>query len=206
MNDIAKNIASRIRDAVPNGLRLDSTIADDVVAASSFEIEADEIMQHKYGVKLVDITNMMVTKNDAFLYAYEQNMKASEFVSTIASQYLLTQVDDKDKKLAAHFSGENNAKIALAEFAVNTEEFIYTDGYAVSEINDAAVIIAPSLTESGDGWEFQLFSAPFNMDTFIEMSAVEKSITPLKSGVTGDVGDCANHAIKNDIAPRSMGM
>lgn len=218
MNDIAKNMAERIRNAAGGSRLFPATdentltarrrlsIAGDTVEARSAYVEAAAAeFERTYGVSLDAVTDLFVPKNDMLYAAAEQGIPIDEFTNTLGSQLTFKSVADREIDLAGFVIGENHVKLALAEFAAASEDWTFTDGYAVSETDGSAFVIAPAFDETLSTWQFSAFSAPCSKDAFLGMTRTEKAAIPSADRIYGDISDCARmHSA--EAAPAAMRM
>jgi hypothetical protein len=223
MNDIAKTMADRIRNAAggstvmaPTGnvARVAEVIApkapsDDkgaIDARQEYILAAAQQFDRHYGVKLGSVMALFVPKNDMLYAAAEENVPLDEFVRTVGTQMAFDATVAKEAEFAKYVAGENEAKLALAEFAYSDEDWTFSDGYAVTENDGGAVVVAPAYDETIHAWQFSAYNAPCDKDAFVAMSRAQKSSAPSEDRVYGDIGDCIQSMFQVKAAPAAMRM
>jgi hypothetical protein len=188
MNDIAKAMLDRIKDAADRGLM------DSPATRQSYLENAASAFKAAYGVDLDDVTNLMIPKNDIVWQAAEDGVSIDEFVASQGSRYSLVRLGKVDGEYDRYVSGENIARVALAEFASEDADWTFTDGHAVRADGGASVVISPSYNEARSGWQFTACSAACGVDQFIALPASAKAsmTVPTEARVYGDIGECGS--------------
>jgi hypothetical protein len=224
MNDIAKTMAERIRNAAgganilaPTG-KAASRLADvtaptaptdgvgSIDARQEYILAAAQQFEAHYGVKLASVMALFVPKNDMLYAAAEENVPLDNFVRTVGTQMAFDATAGKAADFARYVAGENEIKLALAEFAYSDEDWTFRDGYAVTENDGGAVVIAPNYDEANNSWQFSAYNAPCDKDTFVAMSRAQKASVPSEDRVYGDIDDCIQSMFQVKAAPAAMRM
>jgi hypothetical protein len=223
MNDIAKNMAERIRNAAGGSTVLPLTgnvarvaevtapkaPADGVGAIDArqeYIVAAAQQFELHYGVKLDSVMALFVPKNDMLYAAAEENVPLDEFVRTVATQMAFDATVGKGAEFARYIAGENEVKLALAEFAYSDDDWTFRDGYAVTENDGGAVVVAPAYDEAINAWQFSAYNAPCDKDAFVAMSRAQKASVPSEDRVYGDIDDCVQSMFLVKAAPAAMRM
>ncbi|MCS4089801.1 hypothetical protein [Rhizobium sp. BK176] len=224
MNDIAKTMAERIRNAAggatvmaPTGnaaRRLAEVTAPQapadglgsIDARQEYILNAAQQFERHYGVQLDTVMGLFVPKNDMLYAAAEENVPLDEFIKTVGTQMSFDPIVGKEPDYAKYVAGENRVKLALAEFAYSDEDWTLSDGYAVAENDDAAVVIAPFYDETIHSWQFSAYTAPCDKDTFVSMSRAQKASVPSEDREYGDIDDCVRSMFQVKAAPAAMRM
>lgn len=223
MNDIAKNMAERIRNAAGGSTVLPQTgnvarvaevtapkaPADGVGALDvrqEYILAAKQQFQRHYGVKLDSVMALFVPKNDMLYAAAEENVPLDEFVKTVGTQMAFESIAGKPAEITGYLAGENEVKLALAEFAYSDDDWTFRDGYAVTENDGGAVVVAPAYDETVNAWQFSAYNAPCDKDAFVAMSRAQKASVPSEDRVYGDIDDCVNTMFQVKAAPAAMRM
>lgn len=233
MSDIANTMAERIRNAVggslvmgpghgktvfaalpptaPTGkpaLRL-SQIEDNTGTAAGREEYAKAaatVFEQTYGVSLNSVTDLFVPKNDIVYANAEEGVSLEEFTRTLGSQMAFDPIVGKEAELAKYFAGENEVKLALAEYTSAVADWTFTDGYAVTDNDGGVVVVSPAYDETNNAWQFSAYSAPCDKDAFVAMSRAQKASTPSEDRVYGDIDDCIKAMFTVKAAPAAMRM
>lgn len=238
MNDIAKSMAERIRNAAgesgvliaegptrgktafaadmsgiaPTGKaarQLAATPTDlggSVSGRQLYILEAAKAFEATYGVALASVTATFVTKNDILYAAAEENVPVADFVKTLGSQFAFGTTAGKNPAYVSDVANENNVKLALAEFAASDEDWTFSDGYAVSDVDDTTRVLGPHYDELTSSWQFSAFSAPCSKDALVKMSASQKADVPSEDRVYGDIDECVGQTYAVAAAPATMRM
>jgi hypothetical protein len=222
MSDIAKNMAERIRKAAAAGPASFATghIAVEVNGGPSrweaasqtaegraaYSEAAKTAFESTYGVSLDSVTDLFVPKNDIVYASAEQGVSLDDFTKTLGSQMAFDVITGKEPEFAKYLAGENEVKLALAEFAYSTAEWTFTDGYAATDNDGGVVVVAPAYDETINAWQFSAYSAPCDKDGFVAMSRAQKAATPSEDRVYGDIDDCIKAMFTVKAAPAAMRM
>lgn len=207
MNALAGTMAERIRGAVaPNGVPAPRQDVSERLDGAAYLAAAGDQLSAKYGVKIDDVLDLFVPKNDIVYSAADRGVPVGEFVSTLGSQHCLSEVAGLPADMAGFVRGENEAKIALAEFCIQDPSWTFRDGFAITERDGHALVMAPSVVEVTGGWEFSSYTLPMSRDAFLALDADEKRNVPGGERVYGDIGDIAYGTPELDAAPASMRM
>ncbi|MDW9478797.1 hypothetical protein GOB57_08770 [Sinorhizobium meliloti] len=220
MSDIAKTMAERIRKAAGGSsvLPLAPTPAMQALGAATrmypeglagrdeYAKAAAAVFEQTYGVSLDSVTELFVPKNDIVYANAEQGVSLEEFTRTLGSQMAFDPITGKEPDFARFVAGENEAKLALAEFAFSVGDWTFSDGYAVTDNDGGAVVVAPAYDEAINAWQFSAYSAPCGKDAFVAMSRAQKASAPSEDRVYGDIDDCIRAIFTVKAAPAVMRM
>jgi hypothetical protein len=234
MSDIAKTMADRIRNAANGSLAMGPTHGKTVFAAvvapvaptgkaarqlsqivdstgtpagrEQYAKSAAMVFEQTYGVTLDSVTDLFTPKNDIVYANAEQGVLLDEFTRTLGSQMSFNPVGGKDQDYAKYVAGENRLKLALAEYAYSVDGWTFTDGYAVTDNDGSAVVVAPAYDETINAWQFSAYSVACDMDSFVAMSAAQKASTPSEGRVFGDIDDCVQSMFSVKATPSTMRM
>ncbi|MCV9963734.1 hypothetical protein OIU34_17810 [Pararhizobium sp. BT-229] len=164
------------------------------------------VFQQTYGVSLDSVTDLFVPKNDIVYANAEQGVPLEEFTRTLGSQMAFDSITGKEDDFARYVAGENQVKLALAEYAYSVDDWTFSDGYAVTDNDGSAVVVAPAYDEAINAWQFSAYSAPCDKDAFVAMSRAQKASTPSEDRVYGDIDDCVQSMFSVKAAPAAMRM
>lgn len=225
MSDIAKTMVERIRNAAggstvllaPTGKaarRLAEATAPTAPSDGNgaiderqkYILELAEQFKLRYGVNLSEVTALFVPRNDMVYAAAEEKIPMDEFITTVGSQMAFDPITGKEDDFAKYVSGENQVKLALAEYAYSVDDWTFSDGYAVTDNDGSAVVVAPAYDEAINAWQFSAYSAPCDKDAFVAMSRPQKASTPSEDCVYGDIDDCVQSMFSVKAAPAAMRM
>lgn len=234
MSDIAKTMAERIRNAAGGSVAMGpghgktvfaavvAPIAPTGKAARHFSQIVDNtgtpagreeyakaaaaVFEQTYGVSLSSVTDLFVPKNDIVYANAEEGVSLEEFTRTIGSQMAFDPILGKEAEFAKYLAGENEVKLALAEYASCVGDWTFTDGYAVTDTDSGIVVVSPAYDETTNAWQFSAYSAPCDKDAFVAMSRAQKASTPSEDRVYGDIDDCVKAMFTVKAAPAAMRM
>ncbi|MBY3433200.1 hypothetical protein HFN89_03255 [Rhizobium laguerreae] len=177
-----------------------------IEARQEYILAAAQQFERHYGVKLASVMALFVPKNDMLYAAAEENIPLDDFVRTIGTQMAFDQTAGKEAAVARFVAGENEVKLALAEFASSDDDWTFSDGYAVAENRNGAVVVAPAYDEAINAWQFSAYAAACDKDAFVAMSRAQKAATPSEDRVYGDIDDCVESMFQVKSAPAAMRM
>lgn len=172
----------------------------------AYVLEAATQFQNQFGVSLSSVAALFVPRNDFVYAAAEENVALDDFVRTTGSQFAFESIVGKDSEYASWVAGENAVKLALAEYAYAVGDFTFTDGYAVTDHDGEALVIAPSFDETISSWQFAAYRVACDKDAFVAMSRAEKASTPSEARVYGDIDDCVAQSFRVEAAPSAPRM
>jgi hypothetical protein len=177
-----------------------------LVKREAYIVEVAEQFKQQYGVALNSVTALFVPRNDMVYAAAEQNMPKGDFIKTIGSQMAFETIVGKEPEFARYVTGENEVKLALAEYSYAVGDWTFTDGYAVTDLEGNTIVVAPAFNETTSAWQFSAFNAPCGKDAFVAMSRAEKAAMPTEERVYGDIDDCVKAMYVQELAPAARGM
>ncbi len=164
------------------------------------------VFEQTYGVSLKSVTDLFVPKNDIVYASAEEGVPLEEFTRTLGSQMAFDPIVGKEAEFAKYLAGENEVKLALAEFASSVADWTFRDGYAVTDNDGGVIVVSPAYDETINAWQFSAYSAPCDKDAFVAMSRAQKASTPSEDRVYGDIDDCVKAMFTVKAAPAAMRM
>jgi len=210
MNDIAKNMADRIRGTLmPDGKAAASLAAvsgSSVHGRAKFVADASRAFENAFGVGLDEVTDLFEPKNDIVYASAEEGVSPADFVTTLGTRFAFDSVDGKDGDYARYLRSGNEAKLALAQFAASSDDWTFSDGYAVAERDGGSFVMAPHYDEAVSSWQFASYGVPCSRDEFSAMDRAGKAAVPSEGIVYGDIDDCARIGMELQAAPAALRM